>query len=493
MVARGRFRRRSVVAIAAVLIAVFASTVPTSTTESATAQTPSGAAECRSMTDSIDRLYAAYFLRSPDDKGRAYWVDELQSGRQGLASISDFFAVSPEFIARYASLTNGEFVDRIYRNVLDRGPDAEGRAFWVGQLDSGAESRGSTMLRFSESEEFVVRTATATPAAGLFSAYPDGTTFVCGTGSFALATGGRDNIDVIAVQTTTSGPGGWLTVSDGDESLVGEFVPVGLTHLSQSTVTSNGSGATITIQADPGLFVTVVSYDGRPMPNFDGRAGWRPGERLPTAHEFYDDIDSAVAIVDNFWQRSFAAHYGGVYTSPNVTGLYDGTSINAPYCGPFQLLADNAFYCPVDDSVAWDIGLMAEGYQFGDAWVYLVVAHEWGHAIQVRVDPSLVWVGAEPQADCFAGATLFGSRPNALYVDGADPTLIFEQGDQRELEDGLASLGDRMPWTDSRSHGNAEERIAAFERGRDGGVAACHPDPTDIGGPRAPATSVLFR
>ena len=31
----------------------------------------------------------------------------------------------------------------------------------------------------------------------------------------------------------------------------------------------------------------------------------------------------------------------------------------------------------------------------GDTWVYLVIADEWGHAIQERLDPSLVAQGDE--------------------------------------------------------------------------------------------------
>ena len=42
----------------------------------------------------------------------------------------------------------------VYQNVLDRNPDAEGLAYWKGQLDSKAISRGFMMTKFSESAEF---------------------------------------------------------------------------------------------------------------------------------------------------------------------------------------------------------------------------------------------------------------------------------------------------------------------------------------------------
>ena len=47
-------------------------------------------------------------------------------------------------------------------------------------------------------------------------------------------------------------------------------------------------------------------------------------------------------------------------------------------------------------------------------WVYLVVAHEWGHAIQYRVPRSLVVRGRELQADCLAATVLPG-------IVGCDP------------------------------------------------------------------------
>jgi SpoIID/LytB domain protein len=105
----------------------------------------------------IARLYLAYFLRAPDAGGLAHWVGRQQAG-QSLASISGFFAGSPEFVARYGSLGNAAFVDLVYTNVLGRAPDAGGRAYWLGLLDSRRQGRGSVMLNFSESAEFKAKT-----------------------------------------------------------------------------------------------------------------------------------------------------------------------------------------------------------------------------------------------------------------------------------------------------------------------------------------------
>jgi hypothetical protein len=101
----------------------------------------------------VARLYFAYFLRIPDYPGLQFWISQYRGGTP-LAVISQNFATSAEFGARYGSLSNAQFVAQVYQNVLGRLPDAPGLAFWVGQLDSGAMNRGAVMIGFSESAEY---------------------------------------------------------------------------------------------------------------------------------------------------------------------------------------------------------------------------------------------------------------------------------------------------------------------------------------------------
>ncbi|MCM2265900.1 MAG: DUF4214 domain-containing protein [Desulfuromonadales bacterium] len=103
----------------------------------------------------IDRLYSAYFLRIPDYAGLMFWVNAYAAGTP-IDQISNSFEQSPEFIALYGALTNAAFVTQIYQNIFNRAPDAEGQAFWTGMLDTGALSRGTVMLFFSESAENLV-------------------------------------------------------------------------------------------------------------------------------------------------------------------------------------------------------------------------------------------------------------------------------------------------------------------------------------------------
>jgi hypothetical protein len=106
----------------------------------------------------INRLYQAYFLRLPDESGWQYWLDQ-RAGLTPLADVSSAFASSAEFQQMYGSLTNEAFVDLVYANVLNRLAEPEGRAYWVSQLQAGVD-RGSVMIGFAESAEYVDRTGT---------------------------------------------------------------------------------------------------------------------------------------------------------------------------------------------------------------------------------------------------------------------------------------------------------------------------------------------
>lgn len=101
----------------------------------------------------VARLYFAYFLRLPDYTGLMYWVNSYTQGTP-LNDVSNAFAASAEFQQRYGSLSNAQFVQMIYQNVLGRAPDASGLAYWTTEIDAGRFTRGQVMTGFSESVEY---------------------------------------------------------------------------------------------------------------------------------------------------------------------------------------------------------------------------------------------------------------------------------------------------------------------------------------------------
>lgn len=104
----------------------------------------------------VTRLYDTVFDRAPDDAGLTFWTNALRAG-VGLDDVAELFVASPEFRDRYGDLGTGDFVNLLYRNVLDREADPEGQAFWTTNLQSGRVDRDDVVLAFSESPEHVAK------------------------------------------------------------------------------------------------------------------------------------------------------------------------------------------------------------------------------------------------------------------------------------------------------------------------------------------------
>ena len=106
----------------------------------------------------VARLYRAYFDRQPDEDGWQYW-NRVYSSWVPLTTISWSFAASAEFNLD-GGRDDAEFVTFVYREVLDREPDPVGAEYWLAELSKGL-SRGDMVLYFSESLEYIDRTAAA--------------------------------------------------------------------------------------------------------------------------------------------------------------------------------------------------------------------------------------------------------------------------------------------------------------------------------------------
>ena len=78
--------------------------------------------------------------------------------------MADSFASSSEFTRKYGTLTNRQFVTRIYTDVLGRTADTSGVNYWTGKLDRKERTRGGVMVGFSESSEYQRKQAQNTDA-----------------------------------------------------------------------------------------------------------------------------------------------------------------------------------------------------------------------------------------------------------------------------------------------------------------------------------------
>ena len=100
------------------------------------------------------RLYNAAFARFPDADGLKYWIDEFSSGRNTRRVVAKSFLGSAEFADRYGdNVSNAKYVETLYVNVLGRDYDQEGYNYWLGNLNSGLETRYELLLGFAENAE----------------------------------------------------------------------------------------------------------------------------------------------------------------------------------------------------------------------------------------------------------------------------------------------------------------------------------------------------
>ncbi len=107
-------------------------------------------------TAAVERLYRALFLRSPTEAGLGYWTQLIQSGRTDLQSVAGHLADSEEFARRYGRLSDSDFVELLYCNVLGRHQQTSGSQYWRDRLNKRA-SRSDVTLYFSQSDEFVTQ------------------------------------------------------------------------------------------------------------------------------------------------------------------------------------------------------------------------------------------------------------------------------------------------------------------------------------------------
>ncbi|HUR88985.1 MAG TPA: DUF4214 domain-containing protein [Ramlibacter sp.] len=99
------------------------------------------------------RLYQAALDRAPDPGGLGYYIDKLEHG-WSEHDIAIGFIHSPEFISRFGTnLTDLEYVQRLYENVLHREGEAGGVAYHLNALHTGQVDREQLLVNFSESPE----------------------------------------------------------------------------------------------------------------------------------------------------------------------------------------------------------------------------------------------------------------------------------------------------------------------------------------------------
>lgn len=86
----------------------------------------------------VQQLYVAYFGRPADVAGLDYWTNVVETNKGSTTQVSANFALSTEYTAAFAGMSNTQIVDKIYMNLFGRAADTAGRDYWVGLLNAGS-------------------------------------------------------------------------------------------------------------------------------------------------------------------------------------------------------------------------------------------------------------------------------------------------------------------------------------------------------------------
>jgi predicted metalloprotease len=192
---------------------------------------------------------------------------------------------------------------------------------------------------------------------------------------------------------------------------------------------------------------------------------------------------NALADLEAFWSQRFPDVYGqpfqpltGGYFSVDPNDVDPSAYPDGIGCGTDPRdLENNAFYCsaqgvPNSDSISYDRAFLAElASQYGEVLPQLVMAHEFGHAVQARVGYPQTSIATETQADCLAGAW------TAWVADGNGEYARIDTADLDQLLRGYFLLRDPVGTGsgEQQAHGSYFDRVSAFQEGFDDGAEAC--------------------
>ena len=101
--------------------------------------------------DFVQRMYAIFMNREADAEGLQSYKNALINQTMNGCQIVDIFVNSDEFVAM--DLTDSEYIDVLYRGIMNREADEGGKAYWMNAFSNGTDRR-QLMLQFLYSDEF---------------------------------------------------------------------------------------------------------------------------------------------------------------------------------------------------------------------------------------------------------------------------------------------------------------------------------------------------
>jgi predicted metalloprotease len=194
----------------------------------------------------------------------------------------------------------------------------------------------------------------------------------------------------------------------------------------------------------------------------------------------------ALADLEQYWSDVFPDVFGrpfvplrGGYFSVDPGNVDPAQYPQGVGCGADpREVENNAFYCqspdaPNSDSISYDRAFLGElGEDYGAFLPALVMAHEFGHAVQARVGLPATSIATETQADCLAGSW------TRWVAEGEAPQSRLREPDLDDLLRGYFLLRDPVGTStaEDSAHGSYFDRVSAFQDGFDDGPEACRDD-----------------
>ncbi|MFC6013423.1 metallopeptidase [Nocardia lasii] len=244
-----------------------------------------------------------------------------------------------------------------------------------------------------------------------------------------------------------------------------------------------GCSAT-TVASDQAVPVVDNPWEVAGAASADGPSGLRPG--VPDTDKTAENSDNgtidklalnAIADIEEYWQTEYSKTFRGDFKPASKVISWSARATEAEsvqFCKSSTYKLVNAAYCPLDHTIGWDravlLPLLVDKYK--EMSVVMVLAHEYGHAIQSQASllrgfftDALV---KEQQADCLAGVFLrHVAEGNSKHF-----TLNTTDGLNGVLGATVA-VRDRDPNDPDAVHGSAFERVTAVQMGYTQGAKSC--------------------
>ncbi|MCP4117186.1 MAG: DUF4214 domain-containing protein [Desulfobacteraceae bacterium] len=103
----------------------------------------------------INQLYSTFLFREPDEAGKNYWINRIETGEESPVEVTYEFTRSEEFNERISS------VSRLYFFLFGRVPDSKGMHHWLDKIDQGMSINLDLVNSFMASQEYYNKYGTA--------------------------------------------------------------------------------------------------------------------------------------------------------------------------------------------------------------------------------------------------------------------------------------------------------------------------------------------